>query len=306
HGSVFFSITPGVFEGARTAVRREGSTISTAQNLSSIHDFGVELGGPILADKLWFYAGVSPSFARYRLDRALNIIRISDGKPVVKDGFTQTDPIHGTEQVFYATQQSVEYLAKLTFLANQDNTISLSVYGSPTWSGGHGTFGINPRDGSVEINNAQSGGIINGTYKALAHSYVSSATDAALKWSSAFQNKHVLLDATVGWHHEENSVRASDGTELGSGRGLSAVSQVFWQRDDPGPHSINDFEPREATRVCEPRGTSNAKRCPATTYFSGGPGALPSAVLDRYQGKVVVTTLVSGFGHHVVKAGADL
>jgi hypothetical protein len=291
-------------------VPREGNTISTNIALSSIQDFGVDLGGPILKDRLWFYVGLSPSIARYRLERGLNTIRFANGNPVVQDGLTQTDPIPGTEKVFYATQRAMTFLGKLTLLINQDNTITLAVSGSPTSSGGNGTFGINPRNGLVEIVNADNGGLINGTYSAVAHNYISNGIDTSLKWSSAFSNKRFLFDAAIGWHHEETAIRAADGTEVGSGEGLSNISQVRWRRTDPGPHSINDFEPSAATRVCDPAGTDNAKVCPVSTYYSGGPGFrlgfLNHAVLDRIQAKGVLTSLFTALGHHVVKTGVDL
>src|SRR5262245_54958069 len=97
--------------------------------------------------------------------------------------------------------------------------------GAPTPAGRMGAFGVNPRNGLVEIQNANNVGIINGHVSAIAHNYVSNAVDTSLKWSSAFSNKRILLDATIGWHHEEQGVRASDGTALGSGQGLSNVSK---------------------------------------------------------------------------------
>lgn len=307
HGSVFFSVTPGFMEGSREPIRREGSTISTETNLSSLHNYGVELGGPILKDKLWFYAGVSPSFARYRLERGLNITRLEGGAPVKDDlGFTVTDPLPGTQKTYYATQSSILYIGKLTFLVNPDNTLSVSVYGSPTTTGGDGRFGINPRDGSVELQNGNSNGIINGSFNALAHTYVASATDTSLKWSSAFKNKSLLLDAILGWHHEKSAVRAADGTALASGQGLSDVGQVSWQRTDPSPHSINDFEARPGTEGCEPYGATDTVLCPVSTYYSGGPGFLNEATLNRIQGKTVMTYIFSALGHHVMKAGFDV
>jgi outer membrane receptor protein involved in Fe transport len=317
HGSVFASVTPGVFEGRRKPVPREGSTISTNISLSSLQDLGVDLGGPILKDRLWFYIGLSPSLARFRLDRGLNTIRLdANGDPIKQGGFTQTDPIAGTDRTFYATQRSVTFIGKLTFLINQDNTITLAVSGSPTSAGGDGSYGINPRNGGVEILNADNGGIINGTYDATAHNYLSNSVDTSLKWSSAFKNKRFLFDASVGWHHEESAIRGADGSEVGSGKGLADVSQVRWQRTDPVPHVITDFESTEATRkACAPR-TVNGKLiasdqiCPVSTYFSGGPGLrlgfLNHAWLDRIQAKGALTGLFTGLGHHVVKAGVDI
>jgi outer membrane receptor protein involved in Fe transport len=310
HGSVFFSLTPGIMDGPRTPVVRAGSTISTTTALSSLRDFGAEVGGPLVRDKLWFYVGISPSFASYRLERGLNAVRLKNGQPVVEGGVTQLDPLGG-KSTYAAAQKGVTYLAKLTWAADPDNTVTLSVFGTPTTSGGPGTLGINPRDGSVEIQNASpplpvAKGIMVGTPGALAHQYLSSATDTVVRWQSAFQNKRTLLDVTFGWHHEEDAIRASDGSKLASGQGLSAVPQVAWQRDTPGPHGINDFEPSAATRACDPAGTMNATVCPVSTYYSGGPGYLSEAVLDRWQGKGVLTRLVTAAGHHVVKAGLDL
>jgi len=65
HGSVFGSWTPGAFEGTPKQVFAEGTTITGEQTLHNIGDFGAEVGGPILKDKLWFYAGIAPSFTRY-------------------------------------------------------------------------------------------------------------------------------------------------------------------------------------------------------------------------------------------------
>src|SRR6185369_15611759 len=142
-----------------------------------------------------------------------------------------------------------------TWLINQDNTVTASVYGAPTTSGGNGSFGISPNDGKVEIYDTMyfgldPGGSISGSYSALAHEYVSNSVNSVIKWSSAFENKHLLFDALLGWHHEDNAVRAADGTRVASGEGLSTIPQVVWQKTEP-PHSINDFEPMSSTAACD-------------------------------------------------------
>ncbi|WP_433933330.1 TonB-dependent receptor [Sorangium cellulosum] len=301
HGSVFFSITPGIFEGPRAAVITQESAITTDVTLSSLRDFGVEIGGPILKDRLWFYAGLSPSFATYRLERNLNILQPAGDQP----GGVARSRLPGSTDVYYATQQSLQYLGKLTLLIDPDNTLALSVYGTPTLSGGDGAFGLNPRDGRIEFDNPYNGGIINGSYGAIAHQYVTTATDASLKWSSAFQNKTHLLDVTLGIHHELNAIRGSDGEKIGSGKGLSDVVQVLWQRSPP--RSIGEFEPGDATRRCAQEDAAGGEPCPVPGYYyTGGPGVLSESVFDRYQGKAMLTSLFSALGHHVVKAGVDV
>ncbi len=219
------------------------------------------------------------------------------------------EPIPGTAQTFYATQRSLQFIAKLTWRPSESNTLSLSVFGTPTLSGGDGTLGLTPRDGASEIDNPVNGGLLNGSFRALAHRYVSLPIDAVLKWSTASPGRQVLIDTTLGWHHQEESIRASDGSRIASGKGLSAIPQVLWQRTEPGPHGINDFEPSSATLAasgCEAAGIEAAKRCPVPTYWSGGPGYLTETALDRWEGKSVLTLLFEAAGHHVVKAGADV
>jgi hypothetical protein len=305
HGSIFAGYSPGIFEGPRRPVVLTGNAITTTTALASAFDFGADLGGPIVRDKLWFYAGVSASSARYRLDRGISEIRFLAGQPVMSNGVPVLDPLADTAQTLYATQKSFQAIGKLTWRPNEDNTLSLSVFGAPTFSGGGGTLGFTGRDGALEIDNTVNNGLLNGSFTALAHRYVSLPIDSVLKWSTASSDRHLLFDTTVGWHHQEEAIRASDGSRIAGGQGLSTVAQVFWQRTDPGPHSINDFEASNATRSCDDLSLPGSTRCPVATYWSGGPGYLAETTLDRWEAKGVLTWLVQAAGHHVIKAGAD-
>jgi hypothetical protein len=264
------------------------------------------MGGPIVRDKLWFYVGVSPGFARYRLDRAISALSFGAGQPATEGGAPVMTPLDGTAQAFYATQRSLQAIGKLTWRPAEDHTISLSIFGASTVSGGDGTLGFTGRDGALEIDNAVNAGQLNGSFSALAHRYVSLPIDTVLKWSAAGADRHILVDTTVGWHHQEEAIRASDGSRVASGQGLSTVAQTFWQRTDPGPHSINDFEASNATKGCDVGTFAAETRCPVATYWSGGPGYLTETTLDRWEGKSVLTLLLEAGGHHVVKVGADV
>lgn len=309
HGSMFMSITPGGLEGPRTLVRKEGQTITLGNSLSSLRDFGVELGGPIRKDKLWFYVGVSPSFASYRLERNLARVVVENGAPKVDraTGFTVTDNIPGTTRIYAATQTNFQYIAKLTYLINRDQNVSLSVFGGPSTSGGDGGFGIRPQTGEVESLNTP------GSYTNLAHKLSQSSNEVALKYSAAFLNKRLLLDVTLGWHHGYRAQLPSDGSAIGSKEGLAALAGVDYRRTAGGFHNINEFE-YVPNNACAPvAGKPNAMGnpttinvCPVATYTTGGPGLIDDADLNRYQGKAIVTWLLWGFGHHVIKAGIDI
>ena len=304
HGSIFAGYSPGIFEGPRRPVILSGNAITTTNALASMFDFGADLGGPIVRDKLWFYAGVSASSARYRLDRGISEMRFLAGQPVMSNGIPVLDPLADTSQTVYATQRSFQAIGNLTWRPNENNTLSLSVFGAPTFSGGDGTLGFTGLHGALEIDNSVNTSLLNGRFTALAHRYASLPIDSVLTWSTASPDRRLLFDTTVGWHHQEEAIRASDGSRIASGQGLSTVAQVFWQRTDPGPHSINDFEASNATRSCDDVTLQGSTRCPVSTYWSGGPGYLAETTLDRREAKGVLTWLVQAAGHHVIKAGA--
>jgi outer membrane receptor protein involved in Fe transport len=306
HGSVFGNLTPGLFEGTPQRVAVEGSVITTTQRLWNLGDFGATLGGPIVQDKLWFFAGLAPSFTRRSLDRNLNVFMLgADGAPVKNDdGFSRTEPIPGTFARYFADQRTVQYIGKLTWQAHPDHGLTLSVSGTPGGSGGNGSYGYNLDSGLVETDT------LNGSYETLAHRYTQDARDVALKLSSSFLDKRVLLDANVGWHHQRDTTLPVDGSGIGQPSGLSGIAQFDMRRTGtraaPNYYSINDFETLPDPSICDPAGTPNAVRCPVSRYFLGGPGFLLDRSVDRYQGNVVGTLLLTALGHHVIKAGADV
>ncbi|MFY0562856.1 TonB-dependent receptor domain-containing protein [Archangium lansingense] len=301
HGSVFGNYVPGALAAGGTEIRQETDVISGREALWNLGDFGAELGGPLLRDKLWFYVGIAPSFTRYQLERNLNV-RVLDenGETVVdEDGFTRTQPIEGTQQLFFADQRSLQYIGKLTYQVSQNHTVALSVLGTPSSSGGPGRFSLLGDNGAPEVD------IIRGAPEAMSTQRLWNTLDLGLKASSSFFNKHLLLDATLGWHHQSSAVRASDGTRAGSREGLSGISQVQWQRRLPYEHSLLDFEPLPDPSVCGATPEEAALLCPVSEYFSGGRGSLEERTLDRYQGRLVGTLLGRAAGQHALKAGLD-
>jgi outer membrane receptor protein involved in Fe transport len=313
HGSVFANMAPGGLQRAGTPVRVEGSVITTQGHPGNLGDFGFDLGGPILKDKLWFYVGVAPSFNRIRVSRQLNTLNIcTEINPEIgctevngrqrdpETKFTQTTPIEGTLVNRFADERSVQYIGKLTYLFNQDHNLSLSVFGVPRSSGGQGKFSFSD-DGDPEVCVGLSCSV-QGSYESIATMRENNALDMVAKQSSSFFNKTLLVDATLGWHHQEDSTLPSDGSGLNTGRGLSAEPRIAWRV----PRAITSFEQLPDPSVCGMTEAQQRQRCPISAYSTGGPNTISIQELDRYQGKLLGTYLFNAAGHHIIKAGFDL
>jgi outer membrane receptor protein involved in Fe transport len=313
HGSVFGNMAPGALQRAGTPVRVEGSVVSTQGHPGNLGDFGFDLGGPILKDKLWFYVGAAPSFTRIRVARQLNTLNICEEvNPEIgclkvgerqrdpETRFSQTTPIEGTLVNRFADERSVQYIGKLTYLFNPDHNLSLTVFGAPRSSGGQGKFSFSD-DGDPEVCVGLSCSV-QGAYESIATMRENNALDIVAKQTSSFFNKKLLLDATVGWHHQEDSTLPSDGSGLNTGTGLSAQSRITWRvgRD------ITAFEELPDPSVCGATDAERRLRCPINSYTTGGPNTISIQKLDRYQGKVLGTYLFEAAGHHIIKAGFDV
>ena len=111
HGSVWGQFVP--FEATREALPNNGNAIILQNNLDNDFDFGFELGGPIVKDRVWFYVGFAPTvtqrkidrIVQTRIDRGRNLVNYNDpncatnadGQSCDGDGNTATTNLPGCE-----------------------------------------------------------------------------------------------------------------------------------------------------------------------------------------------------------------
>ena len=304
-GNAWSNVTPGFLEGSRRPLYRDGSTIRWDQpKIGYISDVGFDVAGPIVRDKLWFYAGFDYARSIYDIRRYL-MQAWYDGMPItapVGNGQAQIwNEIPGSESKSIAVSNAYQGILKLSYSPVRTHAFSLTSVAAPSSSGGNGNYGIDPDSGAIEPGTTAAG-----QYETLAGKYNSHAFDNLLKWTASSKGRKVVVDTTFGWHHEVRDDLPWDGSLPGSGRGLSAVPNVGFRRGRAvGNHPITDFESVPAGFCVEPD-PMKATRCPLTTYSLGGPGAIRESKLDRYQLRSVFTTVANVLGHHVLKAGIDL
>jgi hypothetical protein len=293
HGSVFGFFSPGSLEGARKGVESAGQTVAYSPKMSYIGDIGGDIGGPIIQDKLWFYAGFDISQTSYDIGRSLYA---SDAM-----GNVSGSPIPGSTTTYQAALRTVQGMGKLTYQVNRENRITFAVYGAPTSSGDSGQYSINPATGNPEIGTTSTPG----TYSATATRRYARPYDSTLKWTSEFLDKRLVFDTMVGIHHESDGTLAGDGTGPGSRSGYASLPGVFWGRTPS--HQITDFP---AFGGIPAGACTGAMVCPVSTFYTGGPthgvtSRLSNESYDRYHGSVIATYFLSGLGHHLIKAGID-
>lgn len=308
-GGYWAFISPGAMVGPDKEIKREASTVDTQSTISDVYDFGVDIGGPIIKDDLWFYFGIGYSSVNWDYTRKLRRTVLGDDlTPIVEDdGFTRTEVLPGTEQEFGASSRMLQIFTKLTWRANEGNRVNLSFVGTPRWSGGDGDFAIDVRDGAPEV------GSIIGPFNALATQRDTGAWGVNLKWNSDLVPNELLLDTTVGWHHQTGGWLPADGSAVGSQSGLAGQPSVFWRRtpdDETGRrfHEITEFEQIPDPLLCAvPAGApAGTQLCPLTGYLTGGPGYIDVEKMHRIGAKSVLTWLAEAAGQHVVKVGAEV
>ena len=110
HGSVFGTWTPGSLTGAPGPLTIQGGTpvILAGRDLDQIYDLGATLGGYIIKDKLWFFAGVQYASQRYSYTRKYQIAQVDGSGNFITDPVTGQpvyDPIPGGESRRFGTRE---------------------------------------------------------------------------------------------------------------------------------------------------------------------------------------------------------
>ncbi|HZX41049.1 MAG TPA: TonB-dependent receptor plug domain-containing protein, partial [Myxococcaceae bacterium] len=291
HGSVFGTFAPGVLTGAPRVSGTTG-TVQGAREVGNAGDVGATLGGYIIKDRLWFFTGIQWAAQRSIYSRSFS--RFIGGA---------FEPIPESTQRWNGDERSINYIGKLTYLVNSDHRLSLSISGSPTTGGGSG--GLSLRDRSTARTVHPANYLTNATYGVNALQTTFGALDLVAQLNSSFLQKKLLLDVRVGWHHQHDERLPNDGSTLDdvdAPNTLAGTPQVRSPVVFGLPvYTLDPSVPASVRTAC----TSAGATCNVRTFLVGGAGMLETLDLDSFQARAVLTALVSGAGHHVLKVGFD-
>jgi len=248
HGSVWVNATP--FEAKRDKVQSAGTVFSVNRALDADVDFGFDVGGPIIKDKLWFYVGFAPFIQRQtvtrfvgtRVDRnrrfasydVANCANTNSDGTCDNDGNPTTSPAPGCElRAANGAACESDGFADLDSANNplieeierKDRSDSITQYQftgklnfavSPDHQGQLSFVGAPQNSRAV----ARTGICLtySGTSTGCERDLSSLTADAAFKWTSKLNNNRTQIDVILGWHRQKVDTNAVRSTLEQSGR----------------------------------------------------------------------------------------
>jgi hypothetical protein len=274
HGSASGYLTPGYMSGSPHRVRSSTTSLTGTTELDYTNNLAVELGGPIIKDKLFIWVGYAPEISRNHLvqyaDRFVEDASQPGSVAYNGDGTPVTEPLY---QRRYAGEMTTQhYAGKLTWKLRPTQTLSLSLYGiyarQEFMRGANMDYLAGMTDNRQRIN------------------------DLIARWTGAFFQGRWLLDATVGLHVEQTD----NGSPFQDSEQLRDINRY----DTP---SLDKVNPDVADRC--PAFSTGATSCPVNLYQQGGYGFMRDIDAFRLATQIKSTNIFHGFGLHELKYGVD-
>jgi outer membrane receptor protein involved in Fe transport len=291
HGSVFGHLQPSALTASSDRILREGTAIDREVNQNYRYDFGAELGGPVIKDKLWFHVGFTPTISKSTTTRIINrSIDLKDnvtGMDVTGgDGRTDIDPATGfTRREKVASRdlgsdfRTYFFTAKLTGAISSNHQWQISGFGNPE-----------RRDAVFST--------IHDPNTAKARTDLG-AYDVSGKWTSKFNEGKTQFDAVLGYHNGFNADKPlNDASDVvGVRYGYTRSLYDFADLEGAGIEGCNDM----ATNDPYPK----IRNCPVANYTDRGLGFLEDRQNNRTSAVLSLTQRVKAAGQHVFKVGLD-
>ncbi len=305
HGSVFSYVSPGFLIAEYNRTPTESGSIDAESNLAYLADFGFELGGPIIKDKIWFYVGFAPRLYKSNIDKYTK--RRTDCRTILPDGslsgcnpteygdgYADEDPDTGflifeelDKDRRNREETQYQFISKINYSVSPEHQ-------------GHVSLQATPLAGETVT--------VNGDPGAAVWDYNLLTTDISTKWTSKFNNNKTELDAVVGWHRSRWQADSIDNSYNSTPReNLYFGTLAEWGK--------LGFESQRTIDGCTDSGAPGGsdpypfiQNCPdnGVGYRVGGIGYIGDETEERYSGRISATQRVKAMGSHEIKAGIDM
>lgn len=260
-GSAFGLWSPYWLSATPKSVVRTDGALSGADFPDFDTNVGVEVGGPIIKDKLFVWLGFAPRFERTHFFRDVYARTDTNG-----DGVADVDA-NGNPILNFLLRtrtpelrQSYQYGGKLDFNVAPDQHLSIGLFGTPTFSrhvrNFSGTEAVGDPNWAVEQLHKNN-------------------TDITANWTGRFYENRLRLEATVGLHREDFDSRSPYDS-------LNATNNLEWHGAPSATPSLSSFE---SVAGCEIQ-ANGFDPCPVEGYKNGGFGLVKSYTGNRWSGDI--------------------
>ena len=289
HGSVFGYYEPASFIAAAKTIPHAGSSVDATINPGNVYDFGAEIGGPIIKDKLWFHIGFDPEVADSSLVRKVSseVDKNNDGIPDVDaNGNPILVPV--SQSTENGNLKTYNFTGKINGAIDQNNQFQVSAFGNPQRQ----LLNLDPAGlFPAGITNAPDNNQVN---------LKKGAWDISAKWTSKLNGGKTQIDAVAGFHRQYSDTTAVNAA--------GNEAQVWYNYT----RSLNDFADLEGSQIssaCQDGGPHDPYpkivNCPISQYAESGQGNLQDSQNDRISASLSITQRVKFAGYHTFKAGVD-
>ena len=260
-GSASLHWAPYWLSGNPRSIVRAQSSLDGVDKPDYDTNVAVEVGGPIIKDRLFFWLGFAPRLEKSHFFR--------DAYAFSDDGNGQIalDPAGNPERTLLMRtrtrelRQSYQYGGKIDFNVAPEHHLTIGLFGTPTFS-----RHVRSWAGAEAVGDP--GWALQGLKK--------NNTDFTANWTSQLFDNHWRIDATLGLHREDSSDKSPNSA-------LNGINQMQWHEGH-----LSDFE---NIPVCAIQ-ANGFDPCPVTDYRNGGYGLVKDYTGNRWVADVKSTHLI--------------